>query len=127
VNLGSRAADGGHGHVHLDELLRRWRQEVEEGDSLGQALLDEAVDVGVDPVERLRDGVVAGGELGEEEDGRLQHLCADGVDEDLHLRRHHRGAAPAIKLETIALRGSANAISVNMASESIHQRNSTSA
>jgi hypothetical protein len=52
------AADGGDegvGHVHLDELLRRGRQEVEEGHGLGQALLEQR-DEAVDPGERLRDG-----------------------------------------------------------------------
>ena len=81
--------DGGHErlrHVHLDELLRRGREEADEHHGLHQALLEEghqAVDVGVDPGERLHDGVVPGGELGEEEDGDLQHLRADRVEEDL--------------------------------------------
>ena len=37
----------------------------------------------VDHGERLHDGIIPGGELGEEEDGDLQHLGADRVEVDL--------------------------------------------
>ena len=80
--------------VHLDELLGRGRQEADEHGGLRQPFLEErgeAIDVRVDPGERLHDGVVPGREFGEEEHGDPKHLRADGVEEDLHETVHDGG------------------------------------